>query len=67
MAAAADGDLDVVVAGDGDGLDDVGGGGAAGDDGRVPVDHPVPDLPRRVVVRLASAWAPLSLRERGWG
>ena len=43
VAAAADGDLDAVLAGEADAGDDVGGVAAAGDGRRVLVDHGVVD------------------------
>ncbi len=53
VAAAADGEEQAVFAGEVDGGDDVGGVGAAGDQGRALVDHGVVDRARLVVARIA--------------
>ncbi len=49
MAAAVDGEGDVLLAGDVDGGGDVVGARGPGDHGRAPVDHPVEQGPRLVV------------------
>ena len=53
MAAAADGELDVVVAAEAYAGDDVGGVLAAGDRGRILVDHAVVDGARLVIAGVA--------------
>jgi hypothetical protein len=53
MPAAPDGDLQVAVAGQRDGIDDVGGATAAGDNCRPPVDQPVVDPPSLIVPGVA--------------
>ena len=53
MAAAADGDLGAVVAGEPDAADDVGGVPAARDGGRMLVDHAVVHGARLVVTRIS--------------
>ncbi len=53
VPAAADGDEQVVVAGEVDRGDDVGDVGALGDERRVLVDHRVVDRARLVVARIA--------------
>jgi hypothetical protein len=50
VAAAADGDLQIVLTGEAHGGDDVGGAEASGDESRAPVDGAVPDGAGAVVV-----------------
>lgn len=52
VAAAADGDQEFVLAREIDRLDDVGHPGALGDQAGALVDHPVPELARRIVARV---------------
>ena len=55
VAAAADGDRELVLAREADGGDHVGRPGTADDERRSPVDHPVPDAARLVVPGLAGS------------
>ncbi len=52
VSAAADRHLQVVLAGEVHGGDDVGDAGATHDQGRAPVDHGIPERARFVVVRV---------------
>ena len=67
VAAAPDGDQQLLVAGEADGHDHVVGAGAAGDHGRVAVGGGVPDRPGPVVARVAGEHqlAPEPLLEGG--
>ena len=70
VAAAADGDGEVLLAREARRPHDVGDAGTAGDQGRAAVDRAVPDRARLVVVRVArtdelAAQALLELGERG--
>jgi hypothetical protein len=58
VAAAPDGQRQVVAAGEGDDLGDVAGTGTARDQRRAPVDHRVVDLARLVVVGVVGADQP---------
>src|SRR5690606_16379107 len=58
VASAAYGDLQVVVAGEAHGRDDVGSSDAAGDQARTPVDGAVPDRAGGIVVGVAGADQP---------
>ena len=53
VPTAANGERQLVLVGEAHGGRDVVGVGAARDDGRIPVDHPVPDAAGVVVVRVA--------------
>ena len=53
VPAAADGDEEPLLAREPKTRDDVGGAGAANDEGRAAVDHPVPDRARLVVSGVA--------------
>ena len=51
VAAGTDSSQQTVLACEVDGVAHIGGASAAGDQGRLPVEHAVPDTPARIVVR----------------